>query len=130
MGANDGGALFGAGPGAGLFGSAASPFGQDKVAEESSPDLSTLSITPTSTTLAPPHPAYLPAQYITTIDEYLPPPEDVDMDDDDEDESAEQTAEWRDERFEQMLTKGIDPLFERFVRRLGDAEGARGQVLR
>jgi pre-rRNA-processing protein TSR4 len=88
---------------------------------------------PTSTSLAPPHPAYLPAQYLSTIDEYLAPPDDVDMDDgdaSDADEPAEQKAEWRDERFEQMLTKGIDPLFERFVRRLGDAEGARGQVLR
>jgi pre-rRNA-processing protein TSR4 len=91
-----------------------------------------LSIEPaTATSLAAPHPAYWPAQYLSTTDEYLPPPEQVDYDSDhDKDESAEQKAEWRDERFQQMLTKGIDPLFERFVRRLADAEGAAEQVLR
>lgn len=127
------GALFGA-PTSGLFGAApANPFATTTPATTANtPDIASLSLAPaSSSSLAPPHPAYWPAQYLYTTDEYLPPPEEVDYDsDDDKNESAEQKAEWRDERFQQMLTKGIDPLFERFVRRLADAEGASEQVLR
>ena len=127
----------------GLFGSApVNPFASPSPAPSPAPasavssatqDLASLSISPdltSSTSLTPPHPAYWPAQYLSTTDEYLPPPDEVEYDSEDESESAEQKAEWRDERFQQMLTKGIDPLFERFVRRLADADGASEQVLR
>lgn len=131
MGGDTGGALFGA-PSGGLFGGTptANPFAASATKE--TPDIASLSIAgPSSSTLQQPHPAYWPAQYLATVDEYLPPPEEMDIDeDDDADETPEQKAEWRDERFQQMLSKGVDPLFERFVRRLADADGASEQVLR
>jgi pre-rRNA-processing protein TSR4 len=93
--------------------------------------LSNLSISSASTsTLSPPHPAYQPPQYLSTTDEYLPPPEEVDLDSDDDEQSPEEKAEWRDERFEQLFPSGVDPLFERFVKRISEADGAGGQVLR
>lgn len=138
-----GSALFGGTPasGAGLFG-AANPFAAPSSSPPPSspspataqskpePDLSTLSISsPTTTTLLPPHPAYQPPQYLSTTDEYLPPPSEIDIDSDDG-QSPEEKAEWRDERFEQLLPSGIDPLFERFVKRISEADGASTQVLR
>jgi pre-rRNA-processing protein TSR4 len=84
-----------------------------------------------SRTLSPPLPAYQPPQYLATIAEYLPIPEDVEMDaDDDDDETEEQKAEWRDERFESLLPRGMDPVFERFLRRIDSAEEGSTQVLR
>lgn len=50
--------------------------------------------------------------------------------DDDDDETEEQKAEWRDERFESLLPRGMDPVFERFVRRIDSAEEGSTQVLR
>ena len=129
-----GSALFGA-PSGGLFGSS-NPFSAASAptqAQAPPPDISTLSLSSSSapTTLEPPHPAYQPPQYLSTTDEYLPPPEEMDIDgDDDDDETAEDKAEWNDERFEQLLPSGIDPLFERFVKRISDSDGADNQVLR
>lgn len=118
-----------------LFGAAASnPFTPQS--SGAAPDISKLSLEPTagpstSTTLAPPLPAYQPSQYLTTLDEYLPDPEDVEMDDDDEEEeTAGGKDEWRDARWEQLLPGHIDEVFERFVRRLQNADSASNQVLR
>ena len=79
-------------------------------------------------THAPPLPAYQPAQYLNTTDEYLPPPPIVELEEDDE--SPDQKAEWRDARWEQLLPQHVDVIFERFVRRLENAEGGAQQVLR
>jgi pre-rRNA-processing protein TSR4 len=54
---------------------------------------------------------------------------DVDEDDSD-DEEAPERAEFRNERWEQLLPRYVDEVFERFVRRLEGADGASGQVLR
>jgi pre-rRNA-processing protein TSR4 len=83
-------------------------------------------------TYAPPLPAYQPPQYITTMDEYLPiPEEDSDVDvDSDEDEAPEQKAEWREGGWDKLLPKSVDDIFERFARRLASAEDASNQVLR
>jgi pre-rRNA-processing protein TSR4 len=65
------------------------------------------------------------------MDEYLPPPQEMDVDEDDvEDDEAGEKAEMRNERWEQLLPKYVDEVFERFVRRLETADGASGQVLR
>ena len=91
------------------------------------PDISSLTISPSSTTYAPPILAYQPSQYLTTIDEYLPPPERMDIDD------VEETgpeADFRNERWEQLLPKHMDEVFERYVKRLQGAEDGAGQVLR
>ncbi|ORY31804.1 programmed cell death protein 2 [Naematelia encephala] len=98
--------------------------------ESQPPDLSSLSISKSNTTHAPPLPAYQPAQYLSTIDEYLPPPDEMDVDVDDKDETPAQAAEWRNERWEQLLPEYVDEVFERFVHRLENAEGGSGQVLR
>ncbi|ORX37079.1 programmed cell death protein 2 [Kockovaella imperatae] len=115
------------GDGKSLFGSAQPLFGAPPSADLSNPpDISSLSLQPNaSTSHAPPLPAYQPPQYLTTIDEYLAPPEDVDMDDDEEDQ-----MDLRNERWEQLLPKHMDEVFERYVKRLKDADGGAGQVLR
>ena len=128
-----------------LFGSSQPLFGvsSSKASSDESdlipPNLSTLSIispspsNPSSSgiTWKPPLSAYHPCQYLSTVDEYLPDPEDEDMDKyDDEDETSEQKAEFRDARFEQLLPQHMDEVFERFVRRLQNADGASSQVLR
>ena len=120
-----------------MFGSAASnPFSSATAPEPvSTPDIGSLSLESSSgspITLAPPLPAYQPAQYLTTVDEYLPEPEDEDMSagEDDDEETPEQKQEWRDERWEQLLPGHIDEVFERFVKRLQNADGAANQVLR
>ncbi|WOO83349.1 ribosome small subunit biogenesis protein [Vanrija pseudolonga] len=132
-----GGALFGGGQP--LFGAAPSnPFG----APSPAPAAAAAAAAPTTplaslkigepSTLAPPLPAYQPAQYLTTIDEYLPLPGSDDESDieSDEDEAPEAKAEWRDEGWEKLLPKGVDDIFERFVRRLESAEDGASQVLR
>ena len=114
--------------GTGLFGSGQPLFGvSSESAAREPPDLLSLSIQPTaSTSYGPPLPAYQPPQYLTTIDEYLPPPEEMDIDDaDDEDK-----LDLRNERWEQLLPKYMDEVFERFAKRLKDAEGGSSQVLR
>jgi pre-rRNA-processing protein TSR4 len=89
-----------------------------------------------STTLAPPLPAYQPAQYLATIDEYLPEPgaasDDESDVESDEDETPEMKAEWREETgWDKLLPKSVDDIFTRFVRRLETAEeGGDAQVLR
>lgn len=126
-----------------LFGAApdvsANPFSAPST-PSAVPDISKLSINPTETTtmnlttLAPPLPAYQPPQYISTIDEYLPEPDDdeYDMDhDEDGEQTAEQkAAEFADPRWEQLLSPHLDEVFERFVKRIQGAEDAAGQVLR
>lgn len=127
-------------PESGLFGNAQPLFGAapsnpfETKKEEPAPaptvPLAALSLGEPST-LAPPLPAYQPAQYLTTIDEYLPEPEDDDEDiESDEDETPEMKAEWRDEGWEKLLPKHVDDIFERFVRRLESADGGSSQVLR
>lgn len=122
-----------------LFGAAApNPFAAPAAPAESKPEapaaqLEKLEISaPEPVSHGPPLPAYLPAQYLATIDEYLPPPEsDSDLDSDDEDESPEQAAEWRDaDGWDKILPKSVDDVFEKFVRRLETAEDGRSQVLR
>ena len=121
--------LFGSGQP--LFGAAASnPFSD----ATKPPDMSTLSLntaSSSSTTFAAPLPAYQPAQYLSTLDEYLPEPEDDDrsMDGDDETSAEEQQA-FRDERWEQLLPGHMDEVFERFCKRLQNADSASNQVLR
>ena len=51
-------------------------------------------------------------------------------DNEDEDETPEAKSEWRDARWEQLLPGHIDEVFERFVRRLQNADSASNQVLR
>ena len=94
------------------------------------PDLSKLTINSPSYCYEPPLPAYQPAQYLSTIEEYMTPTQDVDMDDDEIDETPELKAEWRDARWEQLLPKHVDVIFERFIRRLENAEDGSQQLLR
>ena len=116
-----------------LFGAAASsnPFSSSS---SEPPDVSRLSLEPASSfshSLAPPLPAYQPAQYLSTLDEYLPDPEDDDMSvDEDDGQTEEQKQEFRDERWEQLLPGHMDEVFERFVKRLHNADSASNQVLR
>lgn len=136
-------------PAGGLFGSAqplfgaaaANPFAAPAPAGEAAPAaavaapteaVAALSIATEPVILGPPLPAYQPAQYLATIDEYLPLPESDDEDDvdSDDDETPEMKAEWRDEGWERLLPKGVDDIFERFVRRLDSAEDGSTQVLR
>ncbi|WVQ84403.1 hypothetical protein IAT38_006555 [Cryptococcus sp. DSM 104549] len=138
--APNGSALFGsAQPLFGGAASAANPFAAPTTTTPADPvpDLASLTISEPlppsgpSTTLAPPLPAYQPPQYLSTIEEYLIPPEDVEMDSDsDEDETPEQAAEWKEDGWEKLLPKGVDEVFEAFVRRLGQADGGKKQVLR
>ncbi|RSH90789.1 hypothetical protein EHS25_009964 [Saitozyma podzolica] len=132
---SDGNSLFGA---ATLFGSQANPLASPAPPTSAeTPDIASLSLSSDtsvagpSKTLSPPLPAYQPPQYLSTIAEYLPIPEDVEMDAaDDDDETEEQKAEWRNERFESLLPRGMDPVFERFVRRIDSAEDGSTQVMR
>jgi len=125
--------LFGAAPSNPFAASAAAPAPETKPEASPAPTapMAALSIGE-PTTLAPPLPAYQPAQYLTTIDEYLPEPESGDEDDieSDDEETPEMKAEWRDDGWERLLPKSVDDIFERFVRRLENAEDASGQVLR
>ncbi|WWC88319.1 uncharacterized protein L201_003227 [Kwoniella dendrophila CBS 6074] len=136
--------------GSALFGSAQPLFGAPSISPnpfassaaptpsaELTPDLSKLTIsasTPSSssTTLSPPLPAYQPAQYLSTIEEYLPPPEDVELDsDDDEIENDEDMkATMLDDTWERMLPKHLDEVFQTFVKRLESSDGGSKQVLR
>jgi len=115
-----------------LFGSSSSnsqpPF--STTPNSTLPDVSKLSIS-SSTTHIPPLPAYQPAQYLTTTEEYLLPPQDIEtVGDDDDEETLDQKEEFRDARWEQLLPQHVDVIFERFVRRLEDADGGAQQVLR
>ncbi|WVN90776.1 uncharacterized protein L203_106019 [Cryptococcus depauperatus CBS 7841] len=83
-----------------------------------------------SKSFKPPLPAYHPAQYLSTIEEYILPADDVSIASSDENESLEQKAEWREEGWEKILPKSIDEVFENFVRRLELADGGKKQVLR
>lgn len=120
-----------------LFGAAPSnPFGAPDSApapakdEAPSAPLSSLQIGE-PTTYAPPLPAYQPPQFISTMDEYLTLPESDDESDDDEvDEDVPQGSEWRESGWEKLVAKGVDDIFERFVRRLQSAEDGTNQVLR
>ncbi|KAK4685357.1 pre-rRNA-processing protein TSR4, partial [Tremellales sp. Uapishka_1] len=138
--------LFGNGPS--LFGAASlNPFGAPSSTVAASnplavsmpsstpPDLSALSISPSMklTTLAPPLPAYQPPLYLTTIEEYLLPTPEVEMESDDESEEEETPEEkegWQNTTWETLIPKHVDEVFERFVRRLGGADGGSRQVLR
>ena len=51
-------------------------------------------------------------------------------DDEQHEETPAQKAEWRDARWEQLLPKHVDVIFERFVTRLENADGGTQQVLR
>ncbi|WVF68710.1 hypothetical protein IAT40_003482 [Kwoniella sp. CBS 6097] len=129
----NGSALFGSAQP--LFGGASSspnPFGAPATTSAPStteaPDISKLSIaSSSSTTLEPPLPAYQPAQYLSTIEEYLIPPDEMDIESDDEDDE-EGGAD--DDNLEKMLNKGADEVFDGFVRRLEGADGGSKQVLR
>jgi pre-rRNA-processing protein TSR4 len=103
-------------------------------------------------TLAPPFPAYLPAQYLTTFDEYLPAdPNALAADtagrvkqlsageaEEKERELQQQSGAGAGgkkgaaggEQWEKVLPKGVDEVFERFLERLNRAEDGSGQVLR
>ncbi|WWD18790.1 hypothetical protein CI109_103245 [Kwoniella shandongensis] len=131
----NGSALFGtAQPLFGAPSSGSNPFAAPVTSSEA-PDLSSLSIsssTPSSsTTLAPPLPAYQPAQYLSTIEEYIPPVEDMEVeeDEDSDDEAIAQNG-GLEEAWEKILPKGVDEVFENFVRRLEAADGGSKQVLR
>lgn len=98
-------------------------------------------------TLAPPHPAYLPAQYLSTFEEYLPADPNAlaaDTASKVKQLTAEQAAAEQDkaggqtktasgagaEQWERVLPKGVDEVFEKFLERLHRAEDGDGQVLR
>lgn len=103
-------------------------------------------------TLAPPFPAYLPAQYLTTFDEYLPADPNALAGDTagrvkqlsaGEAEEKERELQQQSgagaggkkgaaggEQWEKVLPKGVDEVFERFLERLNRAEDGSGQVLR
>ncbi|WWC96431.1 hypothetical protein V866_003299 [Kwoniella sp. B9012] len=99
-------------------------------------DLSKLSISPSSsspTTFSPPIPAYQPAQYLTTIDEYLPPPDEVEYessDDDDENADEELKGVMMDDNLERLFSQKVDEVFQGFVKRLEGSDGGLKQVLR
>lgn len=158
--------------GASLFGAAApasnssfNPFSTSNVGGDSPAQaadaLSELSVQPQPTKNAaagpstpsvrygPPAPAYQPAQYITTFEEYIPRldhPSHADRkatgvpkeqqkylkqgggDAVDGDRSAATGGPA--EQWERVLPKGVDEVFERFLNRLNDAEGGEEQVLR
>jgi pre-rRNA-processing protein TSR4 len=129
--------LFGAAPSSNPFAATtATPAAAAAEASESAPSAAVAALTiGEPTTLAPPLPAYQPAQYLTTTDEYLPPPEsddeDVDSDDDEDDNTPEAKAAWRgDDGWDKLLPKGVDDVFEKFVRRIQSADDASTQVLR
>jgi pre-rRNA-processing protein TSR4 len=97
-----------------------------------------------SKTYTPPFPAYLPAQYLTTFEEFLPADPNALAGDTaarvkvvsndsvqgqgGKDSSAGQTGAA--EQWERVLPKGVDEVFERFLERLSRAEDGEGQVLR
>jgi pre-rRNA-processing protein TSR4 len=98
-------------------------------------------------TLSAPFPAYLPAQYLTTFDEYLPADPNALAGDTaqrvkqitaEEAKEKEQQAGKKGgnvsgagaEQWEKVLPKGVDEVFERFLERLNRAEDGSGQVLR
>lgn len=107
--------------------------------------------TPT-VTYAPPIPAYQPAQYISTFEEYVPrldhpthasrkgvskEYEKFIKQADDEDEGGKGKSGGGGgegggpaEQWERVLPKGVDEVFERFVNRLKEAEDGEQQVLR
>ncbi|WVW85081.1 hypothetical protein I302_107117 [Kwoniella bestiolae CBS 10118] len=97
-------------------------------------DLSKLYISSSSssTTLAPPIPAYQPAQYLTTIDEYLPPPEEVEYESSDDEDNADEELKgvMLDDNLERLLNQKVDEVFQAFVRRLEGSDGGLKQVLR
>lgn len=136
-----------AGPnGSALFGTAAPLFGGSShnpfaPSPDPIPAMSSLSVSGDSLpasiasgpskTLTPPIPAYHPVQYLSTIEEYIPPvDDDVSVASSDDDESPEQKAEWREEGWEKVLPRNVDEVFENFVRRLDQADGGKKQVLR
>ncbi|ODN74070.1 hypothetical protein L202_07538 [Cryptococcus amylolentus CBS 6039] len=134
-----GSALFGSGQP--LFGAAApSPFAAPSVSTDPTSALSALSINEEeaapiiagpSKTFTPPLPAYHPVQYLSTIEEYIPPAEDdVSIASSDDDETPEQKAEWHEDGWEKILPKRTDEVFELFVGRLESAEDGKRQVLR
>lgn len=131
------------GPQSTLFGSAQPLFGAPSpfaaapasTSASTAPDLSSLSISsPTSagaTSHSPPLPAYHPPQYLSTIGEYIPPLEDMEIEDDDEnDEYGPEMAEIGDEKMDKIFPKTVDEVFETFVRKLQSAENGEHQVLR
>lgn len=119
-----------------LFGgpAATSPFSTPAPTEQP-PDLSSLAISDSapslSTSHAPPLPAYQPPQYLSTIGEYIPPLDDIEMEDDDAgDEYAAELAEIKDDKWDKILPKTVDEVFETFARKLQSAEYGEKQVLR
>lgn len=92
-------------------------------------------------TYGPPIPAYQPAQYLDTFEEYVPkkvegkePNEDdlAGVDDDDESSGKKNSGGGGGfvEKWEKVLPRGVDEVFERFMNRLNEAEGGEEQVLR
>lgn len=122
----NGSTLFGSQP---LFGASQSLSSPSNTTQPAPPDLASLSIS-TTTAFKPPLPAFQPPQYLSTIDEYLPPPADIEMESDDDDDDPAQKAEFAEEGWEKLLPKHVDEVFERFKRRLEGAEGGYRQVLR
>lgn len=132
-----GGNLFGGGEP--LFGAAPSnPFGAPAAdaadATEPAPAAPLAALTLTEdVTYTPPLPAYQPPQYISTMDEYLIAQDEEDDSEDDEDlvdEDVPQGSEWREGGWDKLVAKGVDDIFERFVRRLQSADDGTSQVLR
>lgn len=123
--------LFGGGD---LFGSsAANPFAVPVA--NPIPETAALSITsdtrPNPKSYGPPLPAYQPAQYLSTFDEYLPDPEAESDDDDDEDVEVDDEAAGAGAGAGAESGKPAgDEVFERFMRRIRMAEGGEGHVLR
>ena len=130
------------GPQSSLFGSAQplfgapSPFLPPALPAPTPPDLSSLSISAPSasgsSSHCPPLPAYQPPQYLSTIGEYIAPLEDIEMEDDDEnDEYAAEISDAKgDEKWDKILPKTVDEVFETFARKLQSAEDGEHQVLR
>lgn len=103
--------------------------------KEDTPDISSLSLSSSSSSsLGPPLPAYQPPQYLSTIGEYIPPLDDIEMeedaDEDDKDEYGPEIAEIKDDKWDKILPKTVDEVFETFARKLQSAEYGEKQVLR
>lgn len=98
--------------------------------KDETPDISSLSIS--AAALGPPLPAYQPPQYLSTIGEYIPPLDDIEMEEDDEeaDEFGPEIAEIKDDKWDKILPKTVDEVFETFARKLQSAEYGEKQVLR
>ncbi|KAL7420589.1 hypothetical protein Q5752_004540 [Cryptotrichosporon argae] len=119
-----------------LFGApAATPAVPAQPDAPAAPDVSALTVS--LHTHAPPLPAYRPPQYLSTFDEYLVLPEadgGADSSDDEDDarapDATDAHGEFGGDDWDKLVPRGVDDVFEQFVRRLQAAEDGAAQVLR